>query len=1025
MSKLAVGRSLELRARRDMAGVSRGICGVALLLASGCTDSRVVKRPPVASGSGEAGVVEAGVTSGNATESDASNEGTSTTGMSATDSGETLVTTDTVESTSEVVESEAGATSSMTPPSEQSDGGASTMSDAEASVPTQPSICENLPAAPVPFYGLYGFERSEDFAFDELGNYVGVDSNSNLVRVSQVGRRQLWAPNIAGTTAGMSILPDGSVVVCDVGEGSIKRVYPNGAIVTVLGGLEYPNGLDIGPDGFIYVAENNAGRVRRIDPDTGKFTIVAIGLFGPNGVAFGDDPSIMYIGSFEGSGVYRVDIPAPGELGQARVLARPNGSDLPDPKLACPDQVEGKECHVGFSHGALGKCQRVANVVDCFRYDSCPELPDGTACDYPEHGACSDGVCTVPCADAEPWDSCLTPYGNEQGVCAPQYDGSLSCRPPSPCDQLEDGDACSIDDVPGTCSPVLGYYYDDGIGDSGELYCRIPGPCAGKDAGDECTTDDLPGTCEDQGGAELTCVLPPPCDGKVAGDECEPSPGVNGECFAGDFGLECLVANPCDGQEDGAACVDPYNQLPGTCIVFDYSQEGEEISSGYCEPNDPCAGHAAGEACTGYEGPGVCVEAGYGSLYCEAPPCEGMDAGDKCFTAGSSGTCVSGDGGAELSCYVRPPCENKEAGDSCPLSYYHSGVCTQGDDGLTCESLPPCYGSQAGDSCYADQGEGECVQVDDALECVTPCGGRSEGDACEGPNGEGFCVDRYGYLSCEPPNPCANLTEGDACTASFGAGTCTVVGGSSYYPPYYYDPFTGATATAASPESPASSLVTPVVFSGGPLALSFADGGLDGGLLLDASPGSDAGYADASPGVDAAAVNRDAASAIEAGTYPEPWPSYDAGAPPPWPSYDAGVYPEPEPSLECLPTGDCSTLPDGAACATSQQQLGTCYAGTCHPQESPGGIDGLGVDVCGNVYAAEYVVGNVWRISPDGTTELIAKLPSSWIPNIKWGRGIGGFERDIMYIADRNEGRLFGVEVGLPGATEFFDIGNQ
>ncbi len=30
-----------------------------------------------------------------------------------------------------------------------------------------------------------------------------------------------------------------------------------------------------------------------------------------------------------------------------------------------------------------------------------------------------------------------------------------------------------------------------------------------------------------------------------------------------------------------------------------------------------------------------------------------------------------------------------------------------------------------------------------------------------------------------------------------------------------------------------------------------------------------------------------------------------------------------------------------------------------------------------------------------------------------------------MYVADRNEGRLFGVMVGVPGATEYFDVGNQ
>jgi sugar lactone lactonase YvrE len=104
--------------------------------------------------------------------------------------------------------------------------------------------------------------------------------------------------------------------------------------------------------------------------------------------------------------------------------------------------------------------------------------------------------------------------------------------------------------------------------------------------------------------------------------------------------------------------------------------------------------------------------------------------------------------------------------------------------------------------------------------------------------------------------------------------------------------------------------------------------------------------------------------------------------------------------------------------------IGQCLLQQCREQSYPEGIDGLGVDACGYVYASEYVKGNVWRIAPDGTTELIATLPSYWIPNIKWGRGLGGFERDVMYVADRQDGRLFGMSVGGPGATEYYDLAN-
>ena len=87
-----------------------------------------------------------------------------------------------------------------------------------------------------------------------------------------------------------------------------------------------------------------------------------------------------------------------------------------------------------------------------------------------------------------------------------------------------------------------------------------------------------------------------------------------------------------------------------------------------------------------------------------------------------------------------------------------------------------------------------------------------------------------------------------------------------------------------------------------------------------------------------------------------------------------------------------------------------------------GGIDGMGVDACGNVYATEYSYGNVWRISPAGQIELLAHVPSSWIPNLKWGRDLGGFSSEVMYVADRDGLGLFGIPVGVPGATEFYAI---
>jgi sugar lactone lactonase YvrE len=151
--------------------------------------------------------------------------------------------------------------------------------------------CAKLVTAPTTFQTLSGFATSEDFVFDPKGNYVGIDENKNLVRITKDGKKQLWAPNV-GDAAGMGLLADGSLF-CNVDKGSLQRVHANGSVSTVLGGLLYPNGLELGPDGFAYVAENAAGRVRRVNVESGEFTVVAMGLQGPNGVAFSANPKVF------------------------------------------------------------------------------------------------------------------------------------------------------------------------------------------------------------------------------------------------------------------------------------------------------------------------------------------------------------------------------------------------------------------------------------------------------------------------------------------------------------------------------------------------------------------------------------------------------------------------------------------------------------------------------------------------------------------------------------------------------------
>ncbi len=130
---------------------------------------------------------------------------------------------------------------------------------------------------------------------------------------------------------------------------------------------------------------------------------------------------------------------------------------------------------------------------------------------------------------------------------------------------------------------------------------------------------------------------------------------------------------------------------------------------------------------------------------------------------------------------------------------------------------------------------------------------------------------------------------------------------------------------------------------------------------------------------------------------------------------------------EKSPESVCQGLSQGDACQAAHAQFGgynsTCendfgFLG-CFPESfgggggRRGGLDGLTVDGCGNVYTTEYEVGFIWRFTPEGLREKVVELPSFWIPNMHWGSGFGGWSEDILYVMDREEGRVFELDLGV------------
>lgn len=131
----------------------------------------------------------------------------------------------------------------------------------------------------------------------------------------------------------------------------------------------------------------------------------------------------------------------------------------------------------------------------------------------------------------------------------------------------------------------------------------------------------------------------------------------------------------------------------------------------------------------------------------------------------------------------------------------------------------------------------------------------------------------------------------------------------------------------------------------------------------------------------------------------------------------------------------CTDLIEGDSCiggVALGPYDGVCSSGggggaahlVCRPavtDSTHGGLDGIGTDACGNVFVAEYTTGSVWRFDAEGAEGVLAaQINSQWIPNIHWGLGVGGFETDVMYVADRQRRALRAIEVGVPGRPECY-----
>ncbi len=201
----------------------------------------------------------------------------------------------------------------------------------DAAVPdAKPAVdCENLATLPVSYTTLTGFSGSEDFAFDAAGNLVSTGFQG-ITKQPKTGDATLFSPNVSGT-AGTRYLSNGDLVIADVGNDSLLRITTSGSPQTIVTGIQYPNGVEVDMENFVYVSEHDQGNIWRVNPDTGEFSIIASGLYQPNGLSFSPDYRTLYVNSFGGGTVHKVTVDDEGNWSSPVLLGRVSdnfGGDL-------------------------------------------------------------------------------------------------------------------------------------------------------------------------------------------------------------------------------------------------------------------------------------------------------------------------------------------------------------------------------------------------------------------------------------------------------------------------------------------------------------------------------------------------------------------------------------------------------------------------------------------------------------------------------------------------------------------------
>jgi hypothetical protein len=78
--------------------------------------------------------------------------------------------------------------------------------------------------------------------------------------------------------------------------------------------------------------------------------------------------------------------------------------------------------------------------------------------------------------------------------------------------------------------------------------------------------------------------------------------------------------------------------------------------------------------------------------------------------------------------------------------------------------------------------------------------------------------------------------------------------------------------------------------------------------------------------------------------------------------------------------------------------------------------DGIGVDVCGNVYIPVYGLSQLFRITPEGEVTVYYQFDATTYGHgLEWGGGAGGWDDQILYLSQPYDScTVVAVDIGVP-----------